>query len=143
MAEEYNAKDQEVSTQKGSRDVATQDRGERTLLPPVDIFEEDDAIHVVADMPGVSKEALTIEVDGTVLTIYGDMQIEMPEGISATYAEVRGSRYYRRFTLGQEVETDGITAEINNGVLSVVLPKKESHRRRPDRDQSSLAAGLL
>ncbi|MCO6441036.1 MAG: Hsp20/alpha crystallin family protein, partial [Nitrococcus mobilis] len=67
---------------------------------------------------------------GTVLTIYGDIQIEMPEGISATYAEVRGSQYYRRFMLGQEIETGGITAEMNNGVLSLVLPKKASHRRR-------------
>lgn len=130
MAEEHNATGQEVSTRKDSRDVATQDRRGRTLRPPVDIYEEDDAIHVLADMPGVSKEALTIEVDGTVLTIYGDIQIEMPEGISATYAEVRGSQYYRRFMLGQEIETEGITAEMNNGVLSLVLPKKASHRRR-------------
>lgn len=130
MAEERNATGHEVSTRKDSREVATQEWRERTLLPPVDIYEEDDAIRVLADMPGVSNEALTIEVDGTVLTIYGDIQIEMPEGISATYAEVRGSRYYRRFTLGQEVETDGIRAEMNSGVLSVVLPKKASHRRR-------------
>lgn len=130
MGEEYNGTGQEVSTRTDARDMAVQDRRKRTLLPPVDIYEEDDAIHVLADMPGVSKEALAIEVDGSVLTIYGDIQIEMPEGISATYAEVRGSRYYRRFTLGQEIETDGIRAEINKGVLSVVLPKKESHRRR-------------
>lgn len=131
MGEEYNnVKGQEVSTRKDSRDVAVQDQRERTLLPPVDIYEEDDAIHVLADMPGVSKDSLAIEVDGTMLTIYGDIQIEMPEGISATYAEVRGSRYYRRFTLGQEIETEGIRAEIVNGVLNVVLPKKESHRRR-------------
>lgn len=142
MGEEYKAKSQDVSTQKNPRDVATEDRRERTLLPPVDIYEEGDAIHVLADMPGVSKEALTIEMDGTVLTIYGDIQIEMPEGISATYAEVRGSRYYRRFTLGQEVETDGIRAEINHGVLSVVLPKKASHRRWRIEVTARLTAGL-
>lgn len=130
MAEEHNATVQEVSTHGGSRDVATQDRRERSLRPAVDIYAEDDAIHVLADMPGVGKEALSIEVDGTVLTISGDIQIDMPEGISATYAEVRGSQYYRRFMLGQEIETEGISAKMNNGVLSLVLPKKASHRRR-------------
>lgn len=121
--------DQQVATRGQSRDAATQE-SQRALLPPADIYEEADAIRITADMPGVSKEALNIEVDGTVLTVSGDIQVDMPEGLTASYAELRGSQYYRRFTLGNEIDTEGISAEISNGELMVVLPKKASHRPR-------------
>ena len=58
------------------------------------------------------------------------IQLDMPEGISATYAEVRGSRYFRQFRLGREVDPEGIKAEVRNGVLDLVLPKHDTHRRR-------------
>lgn len=102
----------------------------RSLLPPVDIGEQDDAIRIVADMPGVAADAVSLEVDNQVLTVEGRISVDMPQGIAATYAEVGGSRYRRRFSLGQEVDTDGIRAEMDNGVLTVTLPKKSAHRRR-------------
>ena len=103
---------------------------ERTLVPPVDIFEEDDAVVIVADMPGVTGKTLGVEVGNHTLTLEGDIALDMPEGVTATHADVRASRYARRFTLGDEIDTDGIKGTISNGVVTVRLPKRESHRRR-------------
>ncbi len=54
----------------------------------------------------------------------------MPEGLSALHAEVRGQRFARRFNLSHEVDSDAITATLVNGVLTLTLPKKDSHRTR-------------
>lgn len=129
MSQETRQNDQQVATRGQSQDVATR-QSQRALLPPADIYEEADAIRITADMPGVSKEALNIEVDGTALTVSGDIQVDMPEGLTASYAELRGTQYYRRFTLGNEIDTESISAEISNGELTVVLPKKATHRPR-------------
>ncbi|GHE21435.1 Hsp20/alpha crystallin family protein [Halomonas urumqiensis] len=101
-----------------------------SLLPPVDIFEEGNALHILADMPGVTRESLHIEVDSNVLSLEGDVALEMPETLTAIYAEVRAQRYARRFTLSHEIDSDAIEARIDNGVVHVTLPKKATHRRR-------------
>ncbi|MDI5891051.1 Hsp20/alpha crystallin family protein [Halomonas rhizosphaerae] len=101
-----------------------------TLLPPVDIFEDGNALHLVADMPGVTRESLHIEVDNNVLSLEGEVRLEMPEGLTAIYAEVRAQRYARRFTLSHEIDAEAIQARIDNGVVELVLPRKETHRRR-------------
>ncbi|MCL7941633.1 Hsp20/alpha crystallin family protein [Halomonas sp. ATCH28] len=101
-----------------------------TLLPPVDIFEDGNALHLIADMPGVTRESLHIEVDNNVLSLEGEVRLEMPEGLTAIYAEVRAQRYARRFTLSHEIDAEAIQARIDNGVVELVLPRKETHRRR-------------
>lgn len=101
-----------------------------TLMPPVDIFEEGNALHVIADMPGVTRDSLDIEVDNNVLTLEGEVQLEMPEGIEAIYAEVRAQRFLRHFTLSHEIDADAIEARVDKGVLHLVLPKKHTHQRR-------------
>lgn len=120
----------DVTKRETSREVEARKSQERTLLPAVDIFEKDDALHVIADMPGVTRDTLRIEVDRHMLSIEGDIQVDMPEGVSATYAEIQGNRFARRFTLSHEVDTDAIRAEVSNGVLNLILPKRETHRRR-------------
>ncbi|SHF40581.1 Molecular chaperone IbpA, HSP20 family [Modicisalibacter ilicicola DSM 19980] len=122
----------DIAKQQDTRDVSTsqEQKQKRALLPPVDIFEEDEALHVIADMPGVTRETLHIEVDQNVLSIEGDIQLAMPEGISASYAEIQGDRFARRFTLSQEIDTDAIRAQLTDGVLTLTLPKRETHRRR-------------
>lgn len=105
-------------------------RREETLLPPVDIIEEPNALKLVADMPGVTHETLKVELDNNVLSLEGDIALDMPEGLSALHAEVRGKRFARRFSLSHEVDSDAITASIVNGVLTLTLPKKDNHRTR-------------
>lgn len=103
---------------------------EETLLPAVDIHEENDAVHIVADMPGVTRESLVIEVDNGVLSLEGEVQIAMPEGLSPLYAEVRAQRYARRFTLSHEIDSEAIAARIDNGVVHLTLPRRDTHRKR-------------
>ncbi|MDF9433940.1 Hsp20/alpha crystallin family protein [Chromohalobacter israelensis] len=105
-------------------------RSQDALLPAVDIFEESDVLKLVADMPGVTHESLKVEIDNNVLSLEGDIVLNMPEGLSALHAEVRGQRFARRFNLSHEIDSDAITATIVNGVLTLTLPKKDSHRTR-------------
>jgi len=65
-----------------------------------------------------------------VLSLEGEIALTMPEGLSALHAEVRGQRFARRFNLSHEVDSDAITASITNGVVTITLPKKDSHRSR-------------
>lgn len=120
----------EVTRHEPQADMAAHERRSLAMRPPVDIFEKDNALFVVADMPGVSREGLSVEVDGSLLSIEGEIRIDMPEGISATYAEAQAQRYARRFTLSHEIDTATIEARLDNGVLHLRLPKKEMHRSR-------------
>lgn len=120
----------DVTKREETRELATPEQREPAMLPPVDIYEEGNALHLLADLPGVKRESLSIEVDNNVLSLEGEIQVDMPEGISATYAEVRAQRFARRFTLSHEIDGDAIEARVDNGVLHLVLPKKDSHRTR-------------
>ena len=103
---------------------------QEALLPAVDIIEESNALKLVADMPGVTHETLKVELDNNILSVEGRIALDMAEGLSALHAEVRGQRFARRFSLSHEVDSDAITATIVNGVLTLTLPKKDSHRTR-------------
>lgn len=106
------------------------ERRQDTLLPAVDIHEENDAVHIIADMPGVTRDSLVIEVDNGVLSLEGEVTIPMPEGLSPLYAEVRAQRYARRFTLSHEIDSEAISARIDSGVVHLTLPRRDTHRRR-------------
>jgi HSP20 family protein len=103
---------------------------EVVLRPPVDIYEDADGITLMADMPGVSRDRLSIEVDKDMLLVEGDASIDMPEGMEALYADVRSTRYRRSFTLSGELETGQIDASLKDGVLSVRIPKRAEVRPR-------------
>lgn len=120
----------DVAKRENRRELTDREQEAEVLIPPVDIFEEGNALHVIADMPGVSADSLGIEVDDNVLSLEGEVRLEVPEGLSAIYAEVRAKRFVRRFTLSHEIDADAIQARIENGVVHLILPKKETHRRR-------------
>ncbi len=94
------------------------------LRPTVDIYEDAGSITVKADLPGVSRDQLDIQVDGNTLTIEGKVTIDMPEGMESLYADVKATRFRRSFALSNELEMDKISAEMNNGELSLHLPKR-------------------
>jgi HSP20 family protein len=115
--------------QTGSSGVQ-QREPEVVLRPPVDIYEDAEGIRLMADMPGVSRERLAIEVDKDMLVIEGDARIDMSEGMEALHADVRSTRYRRSFTLSGELETGQIDASLRDGVLSVRIPKRAEVRPR-------------
>jgi Molecular chaperone (small heat shock protein) len=108
--------------------AAEQKRVEQIVRPEVDIFEDDSGITVHADMPGVSKERLTVKVEGDTLSIDGVAEIPMPERMEPLYAEVRATHYQRSFTLSPEMDVDKVEASLKNGVLTLRIPKREEHK---------------
>ena len=120
--------DKEVTTREPT-EVGRRE-SEVVLRPPVDIFEDAEGITLLADMPGVSRERLNIEVDKDVLLVEGDARISMPEDMEALYADVRSTRYRRSFALSAELETGGIDASLKDGVLKVRIPKRAEVRPR-------------
>lgn len=99
-----------------------------TLLPPVDVIEDATGLTLYADLPGVPKDRLSLEVDGDTLIIEGQMDMRMPEGMEATHAEVAVPRYRRVFTLSKELDTGRMQAEMKQGVLKLHIQKAEHAR---------------
>ena len=131
MTEMQTARNREMDRQQDQvLQQSEASRPERSLVPPVEIYEEDDALYLVADMPGVTKDTLDVEIGNKVLEIEGRITVDMPENVTPMFAEVRASRYARRFTLGDDIDTTNAEASIRDGVLTVKLPKQDSHRRR-------------
>lgn len=102
----------------------------QVLQPPVDIFEDESGITVLADMPGVSRDRLEIQVDKETLSIEGVATIDMPEGMKPLYADVRSTHYRRSFALSSELDTDHIEATMKDGVLNLRIHKRPESRPR-------------
>ena len=98
-------------------------RNEAAIMPPVDVIENASGITLYADLPGVAKDKLHVRVEANTLTIEGDMQLEMPEGMESTHAEVGLPRYRRVFSLSKELDTEKVAADFENGVLKLRIPK--------------------
>ena len=105
-------------------------RNEPAMLPPVDVIEDANGITLYADLPGVPKDRLSLQIEGDTLTIEGEVALEMPEDIEASHAEVRLPRYRRLFTLSKELDTGKVAAEFNQGVLKLRIPKAEHAQPR-------------
>ncbi len=101
---------------------------ERTLVPPVDIYETAEGITLIADLPGVSPKTLDIRIEQDRLTIEGTVDLEMPENLKPLYAEVHSSRYYRSFTLSPELNPEKVDAKLRHGVLTLSIPKREEFK---------------
>jgi len=96
---------------------------EAALLPPVDVIEDASGITLYADLPGVPKDRLHVQVEADTLTLSGEMDVAMPQGMAATHAEVNLPRFHRTFTLSKELDPEKLSAELNNGVLKLRIGK--------------------
>ncbi len=101
---------------------------QQAVAPAVDITESDSGISLVADMPGVSKDRLTIKVEADSLLIEGRAQIDVPENIELLHSEVRSPYFRRAFTLSRDLDPGRIEATLRNGVLQMHIPKSEEAR---------------
>jgi HSP20 family molecular chaperone IbpA len=105
-------------------------RSEAALLPPVDVIEDNTGITLYADLPGVSKDGLNVHVEANTLTVEGEVGLAVPEGMEASHAEVSVPRYRRVFTLSKELDSEKVSAELNQGVLKLRIPKAEHAQPR-------------
>lgn len=117
-------------TKKPSAVAAEARESERPIRMPVDIFEDETGITVLADMPGVAKERLDIHIDRDSLSIEGRTKLPMPEGMEALYADVRSNLYQRSFSLSSELDGSKAEATLKDGVLALRIPKREEHKPR-------------
>ena len=101
-----------------------------TILPRVDVLEDETGITLLADLPGVPRDALEIHVEGDALTIEGAVASVTPAGMEPTYAEVRVPRYRRSFTLSRELDGGRIEAQLKDGVLRLRIPKQDHAQPR-------------
>ena len=102
--------------------TAEQTRPGRMFTPPVDIFENEGEIVLMADLPGVGPENLTIDLRENTLTLVGEIEGDGEEG-DAVLTEYGVGRYYRQFSLSEKIDQERIEANLADGVLRLTLPK--------------------
>ncbi len=114
--------------QTGKQELQTTDGVERTrsgriYTPAVDIYETNEAIVLVADMPGVDESTVDVTLEKSVLTIHGRVQPWQFEGHTLRYAEYGIGDYQRSFTISNQIDWEHIEGSVSNGVLRLTLPK--------------------
>jgi len=111
----------------GEISLATRDES-RYIAPPVDIFETDEALTVIADLPGVKSKEVDIRVEDNILTIKG--KADYRSSAPALREEFALQGYFRQFQLSDMIDQSKIFAESKNGVLTIQLPKAEKTKPR-------------
>ena len=97
-----------------------------TAYPKVNVYEYDDKVGVVAEIPGLDKKDLTIEVENGVLSISGDKHgLHADDGAKVLRRELKHSSFKRQFELGELLDGDSIKANFKDGLLSIEIPKVE------------------
>jgi len=115
---------QDVDKQEATTvDGAERTRDRKAFIPRVDIYETNDEIVIVADMPGVDEKSVDVTLEKNVLTINGYVEWADPDGYSLAYAEYEVGDYQRSFTLSNDIDFDNIEASVKDGVLWLQLPK--------------------
>ena len=102
----------------------------RAFLPITDIFETDQALTVILEMPGVDKENVDVSVENDILTIEGRIDYSKYEGLQPVYTEYNIGHYVRTFRISSKIEQGEISAELKDGVMTLVLPKAEKAKPR-------------
>jgi HSP20 family protein len=95
----------------------------RVFSPLVDIFEDDQALTIVADMPGVPSENVSIDLREDVLTLTGTPTLSIPEKEEFVLQEFETGKYFRQFRLSEVIDQANVKANLDQGVLRVTLPK--------------------
>jgi HSP20 family protein len=105
--------------------------GEKLITPPVDLFESGDAYRIELELPGVSKEAIEVKLDGLVLSVEAKRErAELSDGVQQHRSERSHGRYSRRFKLSNDIRKDQIKVAYDHGVLTVTIPKSEQEKVR-------------
>lgn len=100
------------------------------VTPAADIHETKDGVVLYLDLPGVNKESLHIDVDSDVLSIKASVELSIPDNLNATYMDVQGGVFSRKFTLSAELDSSKIEANLKDGVLKLAIPRSEKHKPR-------------
>ena len=103
----------------------------RYYVPTTDIFETDDALTVVMEIPGVEKKALEVHIENDVLRVNAQIDFSKYEGLEPLYTEYNVGHFARSFTLSKKIDQQQISAQLDDGMLTLTLKKaKEAMPRR-------------
>ena len=103
----------------------------RYFVPYADIYETDEALSVVMEMPGVERKDVSVALENDVLRVDGQIDFGKYEGMEPVYTEYNVGHYQRSFTLSGKIDQERISAQLEDGVLTLTLPKvKEMQPRR-------------
>lgn len=122
MAEKTVATVAEAPETAPARETTRED--ERYLAPPVDIYETEDGLTLIADLPGVTSERLSVSVKDDILTLEGRTECAVPG--APVYREFELPSFFRQFQLSDAVDAARISASLKHGVLTLILPKAEA-----------------
>jgi len=117
------AKELKIKEKQEVASPAEQTRPGPVFTPDVDIFETDQLITLLADMPGVTPENVTIDLRDNVLTLTGEVDFAEKPNEDKLIIEYEVGQYYRQFTLSEVVNQEKIDAKLADGVLRLTLPK--------------------
>jgi len=93
------------------------------FTPPIDIYESDEGLVLIADLPGVSVKTLDLQVQNNKLTLLGRVTNPVPANARLLHKEYEEGDFLRSFILSEDVDHERVTARLNDGVLEVVLPR--------------------
>ncbi|MBK8453414.1 MAG: Hsp20/alpha crystallin family protein [Thiofilum sp.] len=115
----------------GVKAVSKVNHQERVLTPLVNIIETETGFTLTAEMAGVPKENIQVNVENSSLVLEGVVALDLPDNLHLTYSEMPNvTRYRRVFTLSRDLDASKIEAVQKNGVLTVAIPKAEHAQPR-------------
>jgi HSP20 family molecular chaperone IbpA len=123
---------QELQTQ-AKRELATKDETTtpaRVFMPSADIYESEDDLTVILEMPGVEKGNVEVRVEDGVLRVEGRIDLSKYRGLQPVYTEYNIGHYARSFQLSDKIDQNKIDAELKDGVLALTLPKAAEAKPR-------------
>jgi HSP20 family molecular chaperone IbpA len=131
----------ELETKRETKELQVQQKREletkqettipaRVFVPSADIYEDEDELTVILEMPGVDKGNVEVSVEDGILRVGGRLDFSKYEGLQPLYTEYNVGHYSRNFTLSNKIDQNNITAEMKDGVLSLKLPKAEEAKPR-------------
>ena len=127
---DIDTKELQVKPKQEVSAAAEQTRPGLVFTPSVDIFETDREITLLADLPGVSPENLTIDLRENTLTLTGEVDSTEGADQEALLVEYETGKYHRQFSLSNLIDQSKIDAKLNDGVLRLTLPKVEEAKPR-------------
>jgi HSP20 family protein len=133
MTEADMARSQELEVQEKKELVSKEEKTvpSRYYMPNTDIYETDDALTVVMEIPGVQKKDMEIHIENDVLRVEGRVDFGHYEGLEPLYTEYNVGHFARAFTLSSKIDQQQITAKVEDGVLTLTLKKaREAMPRR-------------
>jgi HSP20 family protein len=102
----------------------------RVFVPTADIYETQDALTVILEMPGVEKSNVSVRVEDGLLQVEGRLDLTKYQGLRPLYTEYNVGHYARSFQLSSKIDQGNIAAALNDGVLSLTLPKVQEAKPR-------------